>query len=267
MKKPIIHFAHSNGFPKGSYIHLFEYLTDEYEIIGKEMLAHDDRFAIENDWWPIADEIIDYLDRQNIGKVIGLGHSLGATTTLMAALKRPDLFSSLVLMDPVLIVGVLPELGTELLKKTGLISKVTPAKTSKDRKRQWVSKKNAFEYFKSKRFFEPFTQKSLQAYVDSGLEENDQGFALKYKVETEVKVFLTPVTSLSNYNKTPLQVPGMIIYGETSNVSKLSFISKLSKKHHLQYKSNVGSHMFPLEFPRESANEIKQYLNSLIEEP
>ena len=54
------------------------------------------------DWNPLSDDLLEFLDERKAGRIIGTGHSIGASVTLRAALSQPDRFQALVLIEPVI---------------------------------------------------------------------------------------------------------------------------------------------------------------------
>mgnify|MGYP005667834609 CR=1 FL=1 len=97
MNQPTIHFAHANGFPAKVYSYLFEILSEDYNIIYKDVLGHEKKYPITKNWLKSGDEIVDFISASTKEKVIGIGHSFGATSTLNAAFKAPNLFSGIIL--------------------------------------------------------------------------------------------------------------------------------------------------------------------------
>lgn len=64
------------------------------------------QYPITRDWRYLVDEVIADIEQQfSQQQVIGLGHSFGGLVTLMAAYRRPELFSKLVIMDPPFVIG------------------------------------------------------------------------------------------------------------------------------------------------------------------
>lgn len=49
-------------------------------------------------WNRLADDMIDMADDQHIDRFVGVGHSMGSATALIAAIKHPERFLGLVLM-------------------------------------------------------------------------------------------------------------------------------------------------------------------------
>jgi pimeloyl-ACP methyl ester carboxylesterase len=256
MSKPIIHFAHANGFPLECYRELIGALSGQFDVIGKPMLAHDPRFPVEDCWNTLVDEIIEFIEKTATKKVIGLGHSFGGTITLKAAAKRPDLFEQIILMDPVLMVGFLPSRITGLLKKFGKIGAITPADKTESRRRTWASREEAVSYFKNKALFKYFTEESLNLYVEHGLTEKGGTFHLQFDVPTEVKIYKSIPTDVDQLAKIRLQLPGCIIRGSKTNVAYRPFVNRVARQHKMNVTTINGSHMFPFEVPDETANVI-----------
>ena len=93
----IIQFSHANGFPAKTYSVLFEHLKD-HTISVIDNLA-ENRVAPAINWHDLTEDVLE-----SVGKfkepVIGVGHSLGAMLTLLAAAKKPDIFQTIILLDP-----------------------------------------------------------------------------------------------------------------------------------------------------------------------
>src|SRR3990172_7811106 len=102
---PLLHFAHANGYPPRTYTPLIETLTPRYHLIAmraRPLWPGSSPDEIRS-WWPFVDDLLQFLDGRGEKNLIGVGHSLGAVTTLAAALRRPDLFRAVILLDPVLL--------------------------------------------------------------------------------------------------------------------------------------------------------------------
>ena len=150
--KPLIHFAHANGVPSKVYQKLFDQLKDQYDIIYVAEIGTDKRYPITHGWAYLVDQIIDSIVQQAQGrKVIGLGHSLGSVLTLMAAYRRPELFSQVIMLDPPLIIGK-ASFVFHLAKifKPKLVDKITPAGLSVRRRDHWESREQAAELLGSR---------------------------------------------------------------------------------------------------------------------
>ena len=119
----VVHLAHANGFPPGSYRPFAETLTGPpptagsghpatgsgwrggYHVIGlpARPLWSGSRPGSAPTWHTLAEDLVEGLDAIGLQGVIGVGHSMGGVYTLLAAIRRPELFRALVLIDPVIL--------------------------------------------------------------------------------------------------------------------------------------------------------------------
>ncbi len=127
MKDLTLHFAHANGFPAGAYTKLLKSLQMDYEVIAVPMLGHHSQYPLDDNWAGLVEELIDYIEQHAHQPVIGVGHSLGSILTFLAANRRPELFSRIIMLDPPLVYGrhafiffLIKRLG--LMKRTGIIA-------------------------------------------------------------------------------------------------------------------------------------------------
>jgi len=263
MKKEIIHFAHANGFPGGSYGRMLSHFKDDYKLIVIDRLGHNEKFPVNNNWYNLADELIANIEEKADIPVIGVGHSLGSLVTFMAAHKRPELFRCVIMLDPPFFWGYAGRLFY-LLKITGLADKFTPAGKSKGRKSFWRDMDDVKSYFNSRDLFRAFDPLSLECYIKHGVKEVDGGFSLNYDVNKEVRIFQTMPDNISSYKK-KLNIPGAIIYGETSHAVHKRSLQKFINRHGFSLRTSPGGHLFPLEKPGQAAaiilNEISRLLH------
>ena len=104
--------------------------------------------------------------------IVGIGHSLGGSATVFAATACPALFSSLVLVDPVLSPPTMFDPSKTALVAMGALR----------RRGVWNSRKEAKESFLAKPFFRAWDPRILDGYVDLGMHELGTGqVALKTK--------------------------------------------------------------------------------------
>ena len=68
----ILHLAHANGFPPKTYQQLINELTPHYHVIGMEArpLWPNSNHEKFNSWRDAADDLIAFLDQQNLKNII-----------------------------------------------------------------------------------------------------------------------------------------------------------------------------------------------------
>lgn len=262
MKKSVIHFAHANGIPSACYRKMLDQLSDDYEIKTLATLGMTDEFPVRDNWHELADEVAASIRRQSNEPVIGVGHSLGAVCTFMAAYKYPELFKAVVLMDPPTINGPLVFLFY-FMKLIGQIDRITPAGVSKHRREFWPSREEARANMGSKKFFQAFDPECFDDYIQYGLTDAEEGVRLTIPVATEVAIFRTTPTDSWRY-WSPLKVPGAFIAGAQSEFIKADFGTRLAKRHKMDYRLTPGGHMFPLENPEQTAAAIRAGIQTVL---
>ena len=100
-------FSHANGYPPGSYRILLNALG---EYLGQPVSTHAHRPLVSSEpaptfltWQTYASDLIGRIEGDEQGPVWLIGHSMGAASAILAAARRPDLFSGIVALDPVLV--------------------------------------------------------------------------------------------------------------------------------------------------------------------
>lgn len=249
-------FAHANGFPSATYAKLFEALAPEYRVDHLEMHGHDPRFPVNDNWDNLVDELLHHLASLE-QPVWGVGHSLGGVLHYHAALRRPELYRGVVMLDsPVLTLA--DRLVIRAAKRFGFIDRITPAGRTLGRREAFPDLEEARAYFSGKALFRRFDPDCLEAYVRHGLADSGGGSGLRLRFD--------PATEISIYRSVPhsspgrprqLQVPLAMVRGRHSKVVLPHHTRLIRAMPRGEFMSLPGGHMFPLERPRETAELLK----------
>ncbi|MGM0417240.1 MAG: alpha/beta fold hydrolase [Thermodesulfobacteriota bacterium] len=259
-KKPL-HFYHANGFPVSVYIPFMERLTDDFRVMGMGQRGQDSQTQGNTSWMKAAYDLIDFLDKKAPGPVIGTGHSIGAVATMFAAVKRPDLFEKIVLIDPVLLPYRYIAFMT-LIRIIGKKNLFILAKRARARRMHWESRQEAYDYFKDKSLFKNFKDEFLRSYITYGLKESENGgVELLCPPEAEAQIFENyPLGAWFWPSK--VKTKALLIRAEYSDVM-------FDKEHERFLKKCPGSkgciirnagHLIPMEKPDEVFEEIKKFV-------
>lgn len=103
-------------------------------------------------------------------RIVGIGHSLGGGGLTFAASSVPSLFSSIILVDP-----VLPPADYMPDAPRGLAAGAIV------RRDEWASRASAQEVFLKKAFFRLWEASVLQSYLQFGLKDVRSGTAVQLK--------------------------------------------------------------------------------------
>ncbi len=261
MTKDIIHFSHANGIPAKSYSVLMDALNKHYQVGYIPMLAHNPDFPVADNWSTLADELIDYLQKNYSKPVIAVGHSFGGVLSYIAAKRRPDLIKQVVLLDAPILERKVSQI-VRLAKLFNFIDKITPAGRTLGRQEIWPDKAQAYSYFKKKSLFSKTDPRCLQDYVTHGTQPCDEGVRLSFKPAIEIKIFRTVPHNLYG-KKANISVPGAMIYGQQSNVVRPFLVKYMRNKMGLLTQRFTGTHLFPLEVPELTAEKIHQTIQAL----
>ena len=251
-----LHFAAANGFPVKAYRSFLAGLAPDFPLAALENRglwrgAGEPPAAF--DWCGHRDDLIGFLDFLSgrglaAGPIVGVGHSIGATVTLLAALARPDLFSGLVLIDP----ATRPQAAASTAVAT-LVAR------TRARRNGWSSPQAFRDYLVTKSVYRHFAGQALDDYVASGLEEVAAGeWRLRYSVAWEAHNFAhTPAIAAE---LTCVALPTLLIYGEYSPM-RLSPV----RSDHLVTEMIVpgAGHLLPLEMPSVLLGGIAPWLGRL----
>ena len=257
---PVIHFAHANGIPSACYQKLFSALSDQFRVCSVAALGTEPLYPIDDQWRLLTQQVIDSIEAQSAGqKVVAVGHSLGALLSFQAARLRPDLIQQVIMLDPPLMLG-LKSLALHVSKKFGhhLIDRMTPAQVSARRRDHWPSREDAAQRLLQRKFFQEWDADCFADYIRFGLQDHATGgVSLSIPKASEVAIFRSmPSLWWLPFIQTASMPVDMLI-GRDSPFIKHIDRQKLRKKLAIEYHLSQGGHMFPLQYPQQTAAQIK----------
>jgi len=178
---------HAAGMHGRSYTKLAEHISaecnDSVRILAPDLRAHGDSSTgpeTSFTWETVADDITALIMSRGLkGKIIGIGHSLGGASAMIAEMKNPGLFKGLWCYEPVLFSNV--EVAAAITKTFG---------RSKFRRSTFGSYNEAIENFSTKPTFKNLHSQCLRDYVTHGFRHTSRGIELKCHPESEAHVYL-----------------------------------------------------------------------------
>lgn len=175
---PVLHFSHPNAYTPRCFRRFLMPFTAHYHVMaahhralwylspGAPDVAPADAF---DDWNLIADDLLRFLDQQRLEGIIGVGHSLGAVATMKAALREPQRFRALVLIEPVFLPPAVLDAARAHPQAAAERPFVLAARRRRDR---WPDRQAAFDRYREKRVFANFPDETLWDYVNEGLHDD-----------------------------------------------------------------------------------------------
>lgn len=260
--KELIHFAHGNGFPALCYKSVLDLLEPEFDYCYIDMIGHSKKYPVSENWHHLVDEVINSIETKADRPVIGVGHSVGGILTFIAAIERPDLFKCVVMLDS-LIMGHIKSALVRLAKALGIIDRVTPAIRALGRQHYWENEEKLLHYLKQKPLFRHFQDDAIRDFIHHGLSKQDDGYYLRFSKRIEYHIYRTLPHCLSDYHG-QLAVPAALIYGKQSSVVQKIDIRYTKKVFGVDTYPVAGGHMFPLEYPKETASKIIEVIHTFL---
>jgi pimeloyl-ACP methyl ester carboxylesterase len=256
----ILHFSHANGFPAACYRKMFSHLEDDFEIGYINTMGHDPRHPVSEGWPHLVAELIERLERYG-ETVLGMGHSLGGYLTMLAAIKRPELFRAIIVLDSP-VIGTWAGRAFRLVKRFGLVDRVTPAGATRDRRSHWKSPEEAYRHFHGRKAFRHFDPDCLRDYVAFGMVAAPHGVRLAFDPKIETRIYRTIPHDLVRILPR-LTVPRGFICGRESEEMRRAGLA--ATRRFFRVVRVAGGHLFPFERPEAAARAIRDMAGELMQ--
>jgi pimeloyl-ACP methyl ester carboxylesterase len=264
MPAPTLVFSHANGFPAGTYKQLFKRWREAgYRVKAVDRFGHDPRYPVTNNWPRLRDQLIDFIDAEVGGPAYLVGHSLGGLLSLMAASKRPDLAKALLMLDSPLVTGWRAH-SVHMLKASGLINRLGPAKVAQARRHEWPSRRAVAEHYGAKALFARWDAAVLADYIQAGTERRNGKTVLAFDRTIEARIYDTLPHHLGQVlRRHPLQCPAAFIAGKRSIEIRQGGMAGTRALVGPRLKWIDGTHLYPMEKPAETADQVVALLREM----
>jgi pimeloyl-ACP methyl ester carboxylesterase len=261
---PLAHFAHANGYPPQAYTPLLERLLPTHHVLAARArpLWPGTQPADFRSWDLLTADLITFLDEHKARGIVGIGHSMGGVSTLDAALRRPELFRALVLIDPVIFRQRFIW-GWQILRSLGIGDRLHPLIPSTLRRRRvFASGDEMFARYRRAPAFSRLDDHSLRASVESLARPRPDGqVELVYSPEWEAAIYRHGPLNLWG-RMAALHLPLLVIYGAESDTFRAPAVTKMA--HRIPHASFVevpaAGHLVPLEQPAAVAEALLAFL-------
>ena len=249
---PHLLISHANGFHGLCYRPMADNLVKRFHVYAHDHRGHGDT-ALPKDWkvaWSgyAADATAAAKKVAEDSGIIGVGHSMGGATLLLAAIKNPGLFRGLLLYEP-----IVPPEGIHMPANRPNVL----AEGAARRKRTFKSFDEAISNFGSKMPMSQFTPEALEAYVRGGFAKGDDGQVhLKCSPELESENFRNPTIPGLWKNLKNLEIPVWVLSGHPEPFQPsgwAEFVAdEIPKGNHIEYSDldHFGPFVDPIRIAR-----------------
>jgi pimeloyl-ACP methyl ester carboxylesterase len=179
--KPVdVLFLHANGFNALTYRSILEPLAASQHVLAIDQRGHglttlQGTIDGRRSWDDLAADLVALLDRLDGPPLLLAGHSMGGTTSVLAALQRPSRVRRVVLFDPVILpwpASLALRLGFPARRIKGLRSL---AEGALRRKPAFPSREAAFAAYRGRGAFRTWQDQQLADYVADGFRDLSDG--------------------------------------------------------------------------------------------
>jgi pimeloyl-ACP methyl ester carboxylesterase len=262
-------FLHANGYPPDCYRPLLTRLAENYHVtaMAQRPLWPDSNPKEVDDWHFLTEDLLRYMDAHHPTPIVCVGHSMGGIALLRAALREPERFKAVVLLDPVLFPPYFIAFWN-LMRKTKAGQRRHPlVATARQRRRRFDDLERLYSGYRRKSVFRYMNDESLKAYIDGITCKADSGnYQLCYSAEWEIRIYLTGIwRDMDIWRGLPkLEVSTLIVRGvETDTFWKHT--GKLAKRKQPKIRIEAlekSTHLLALERP----NKVAKLIQSFFEE-
>lgn len=181
-------FSHANGFNARTYRSILRPLAERLRILAIDLRGHGATTlptTIEGrEGWPqFRDDLLALMAAVADGPVVLAGHSMGGTSSLLAAAAEPGRVKALALFDPVVMPAGMAA-DPDAMQDNPL------AAGAQRRRAIFPSKAAVVEAYTGKGAFRTWSPEQLADYVEAGFRETETG---------EVTLTSTPAWEASNF--------------------------------------------------------------------
>jgi pimeloyl-ACP methyl ester carboxylesterase len=264
MNKPLLHFTHGNSYPSGSYGRLLEELGRDFDVRTTDMLGHDPRYPVDDNWHALIDELIAQLERYDEPAIL-VGHSLGGAVGMLAAWRRPDLARCVVMLDSPVVAGWRAHVW-RLAKALGLGRKLSPGGVAERRRNVWPSRQAAYEHFNSKTIFQAWAPGALDDYLNHGLKPHPEGVQLRFDRDVEAAIYSTLPHDMERVLREPYPLPIGFVAGTRSEELRQAGMDSTRKLVGENLVMIEGSHLYTMESPQLTAQLTREMIERLLPE-
>ena len=272
-------FLHANGYPPECYRPLLSRLSENFHVtamVQRPLWPESSPEDIDS-WHPLTDDFLRFLDTHHTERfdatehkpIACVGHSMGGIALLRAALREPERFKAIVLLDPVLLPPYVVAFWN-VMRKLKIGERSHPfLRAARQRRQQFDDLDRLYQGYRHKPVFSYFNDEALRAYVRGiACPTNEGVYRLCYSAEWEIRIYRVSIwNDMDIWRGLPkLEVPMLIVRGAETNTFWES-TGKLVQRKQPKVKIEAlekSTHLLALERPEEVSNLIQSFFEEKL---
>jgi pimeloyl-ACP methyl ester carboxylesterase len=259
---PTLVFSHANGFPPATYRILLDDLRGHFRVVAfaaRPLWPGSDPLRCGS-WHDLAEDLRRSMTAQGLRRVVGLGHSLGGVLSVIAAAAAPDLFSALVLVDPVIFAGF-HRLFWGTLRGLGIGHRLPLIRGARRRRDRFPHLDAVRSSYEGKAVFGSWSAQVLEDYIRSAFTDDGQGgVVLRYSKTWESRIFeLTTANVWPSLRR--LDMPMLFVRGARSETFTRVAANRVRREMPRATVVEIPgtTHFLPMERPQQIAAVITEW--------
>ncbi len=179
-RAPDVIFLHATGLNARTYVRVLAPLAERFAVLLLDLRGHGrTRLPLKmwgyDSWSRHRDDVIALMDAHVRAPALFAGHSMGATTSLLIAGKRPDLVAGLTLVDPVILPDARYRLNELPFASLMFMRNIPIARAARRRRARFASREEAKAALTGRGFFKTWPNELLEDYVADGFIDDPKG--------------------------------------------------------------------------------------------
>ena len=264
---PLTVLAHATGFCADTLAPLAEALRAHYHVVSWDARGHGaseklvppepygwDQFALD-----VSAVTRFWLDEVGVRRVaLAVGHSFGGTCTMNAAVRDPDRYERLALLDPVIVPAPADFPGADPLRGGPNMA----AQIARKRKHVFASRAEIRERWREKGTFADWDARALDAYLAHGFHDRSDGSVeLACPGEVEAAVFESGPKFDAWRDGAALTRPAVLFHAVQGNFPAVLVERFCARAQTSELRPFPGPHLFAMTKPDQAAAAILAWVS------
>ena len=207
-------------------------------------------------WSYFFSDIDDVIQGKNN---VGIGHSLGGTLLLHDAIKHPQRWNKIIIIEPAIFSKSIHYIY-KLIKLFKLEYKTHPMiRITKNRREHFESIEDTFDRWRNYPTFKYLNNENLKNYINASIIQLNDSYKLRFPKQWEIEIYRS-MCSLDPYiwkNIHKLTAELIVIGAEKSNTFRYGARQRLKKHADIFNVIPNTTHLLPFEVPNVIADLIK----------
>lgn len=250
--------APANGFPPATYLPAMAPLLPRHQVVSlppRAMWPGHEPPPAPGSWASLAEDLLAGLEHHSLPPLTAIGHSFGAVVCLLAAVRQPERFLGLILLDPTI---ATPEIMAQIAahRARGEMFFRPLAQGARKRRSSFADPAEAFASWRAKPLFRDWSDEAVRRYTGAMLRPLPEGgFGLTWSPAWEAHYYESFYTgtwdAIAALHRA---LPLTVVAGETSDTLLPEAAALLRERlpqaaHHM---IPGHGHLFPHSAPEET---------------